>query len=181
MILQSEETNTEFELRVLGYQFPQNADDEWDSNWLLVNIRVSAPQGSWSVTDPCLLTWESHWLLNWLADVAVGECQEDMSFLESNILFQLTGRSEDALHLRIELKDELSQRGVMTEEADPPILLAVSVPRVRQAIAELYGELRLFPVRSTKFRPCRPYCDRRTTCLLCRCGDVPEDRADELR
>jgi hypothetical protein len=33
MILRSEKTQTEFELRLLGYQFPEILHDVYDSNW----------------------------------------------------------------------------------------------------------------------------------------------------
>src|SRR5438270_404583 len=58
---------TELELRIAGYQFPHEQFDPWDSNWLLVSIRVVAPQGTWEVVDPSLTTWEAHQVVHWLA------------------------------------------------------------------------------------------------------------------
>jgi hypothetical protein len=61
---------TLLELRLVGYQFPREAVDPWDSNSLLVSVRVVAPQGAWEVVDPCLTTWEAARVARWL--VAVG-------------------------------------------------------------------------------------------------------------
>lgn len=61
---------TELELRIVGYQFPDERFDPWDSNWLLVSIRVVAPQGTWEVVDPSLTTWEARQVVAWLAALA---------------------------------------------------------------------------------------------------------------
>jgi hypothetical protein len=61
---------TELELGIVGYQFPDERFDPWDSNSLLVAVRVIAPQGGWEVVDPCLTTWEARHLVGWLAALA---------------------------------------------------------------------------------------------------------------
>jgi hypothetical protein len=61
---------TELELAIAGYQFPAQEHDPWDSNALLVSVRVLAPEGSWEVVDPCLTTWEGAQLVRWLAALA---------------------------------------------------------------------------------------------------------------
>lgn len=66
VILKSNDGHTEFEFRVLRYQFPEIKHDEYDSNWLVANIHARTVTRAWSSTDPCMLTWEAHWLLNWL-------------------------------------------------------------------------------------------------------------------
>lgn len=57
---------SELELRIVGYQFPDERFDPWDSNWLLVSIRVVSPQGTWEVVDPSLTTWEAQQVARWL-------------------------------------------------------------------------------------------------------------------
>jgi hypothetical protein len=57
---------TELELHIVGYQFPDERFDPWDSNSLLVSIRVVAPQGTWEVVDPSLTTWEADQVVRWL-------------------------------------------------------------------------------------------------------------------
>ena len=49
VLLRGSEGN-ELELTIAGYQFPDEERDPWDSNWLLVSVRVLAPEGSWAVT-----------------------------------------------------------------------------------------------------------------------------------
>lgn len=64
---------TRLELRVVGYQFPGQAVDPWESNTLLVSVRVVAPQGAWEVVDPCLTTWEAARVVRWLAAIGRGD------------------------------------------------------------------------------------------------------------
>ena len=71
MRLRGREGN-ELALSIVGYQFPDQAVDPWDSNGLLVSVRVVSPQGTWEVVDPCLTTWETSRLASWLAAVAHG-------------------------------------------------------------------------------------------------------------
>ncbi|MGQ0743954.1 MAG: WapI family immunity protein [Acidimicrobiales bacterium] len=76
----------QLEMAVLGYQFPDEQTDPWDSNWLLVGVRVVSPAGSWEVVDPCLTTWEAASLVGWLVK-AVGHSDQagPMTFTEPNL------------------------------------------------------------------------------------------------
>ena len=169
MILKSATDETELELRVLGYQFPEIAHDEYDSNWLLVEIKARTPAGSWSSTDPCMLTWEAHWLLNWLADlVSEGQNDHEMSFLESNLLFSLAGKHDHTFDLRICVSGELRPPSDISAGGDEvEIRLQTSVSDLRECVSSLSKELRLFPVRAGGLRRCRPFFDPKTDCLLC--------------
>ncbi|MBA3267427.1 MAG: hypothetical protein H0T70_04105 [Acidimicrobiia bacterium] len=62
---------TELGLSLVGYQFPDEAVDPWNSNALLVAVRVVSPHGTWEVVDPCLTTWEAARLASWMTTVAV--------------------------------------------------------------------------------------------------------------
>jgi len=81
MLLRGSEGN-ELELTVVGYQFPAEERDPWESNGLLVSVRVLAPEGSWEVVDPCLTTWEAKALVSWLVHAAAGA---PVAFNEPNV------------------------------------------------------------------------------------------------
>lgn len=173
MILSNEERQTEFELRVLGYQFPEVESCEYDANWLMIQVNVRTLSGSWSATDPCMLTWETHWLLNWLADLESNrENSPEISFLESNLMFRVEGKSEQAFDLRICVSGELGPRYDISEDMTPiEIPLHISVSDLRQCVLSLSRELGLFPVRAGRKRRCRPYSDPENDCLLCGCSE----------
>ena len=63
-----------FELKILGYQYTgaiKSAYDEYDANWLSIQINVKTPKGSWNATDPCLLTDEVKALAEWLMKIYI--------------------------------------------------------------------------------------------------------------
>ena len=64
---------SELRLDVVGYQFPHIEADPWESNSLLMAVRVVSSHGTWEVVDPCLTTWEATHLVRWLAALAVGD------------------------------------------------------------------------------------------------------------
>ena len=169
MVLTSAETRTEFEFRVVGYQFPDIENEDYDANWLLVNIGVRSPAGSLTKTDPCLLTWEGHWFANWLADLVSGQDADDtLSFLDSNIFFTVVARDEHKVRLVVELGDELRPPDAKPQDGLFAISLDISLENLRLAAADWCWEMRLFPMRVEKNRPCRPYADKRTSCAVCR-------------
>ena len=98
MFLRGREGN-ELELVVVGYQFPAEERDPWDSNALLVSVRVLAAEGSWEVVDPCLTTWEAEGLVSWLVHAAGGDPR---TFGEPNVL--ISARSVAGAPRRVQLR-----------------------------------------------------------------------------
>jgi hypothetical protein len=46
------------ELHIVGYQFPDTAGEQWDSNWLNITITATVDHRSWTSHDPSLLTMD---------------------------------------------------------------------------------------------------------------------------
>ncbi|MBE0698114.1 MAG: hypothetical protein IH586_14430 [Anaerolineaceae bacterium] len=91
-----------FHLELLGYKYADAEGEPYDANWLLVRVDAVGPQGAWSVTDPCLLTYEATSLVEWLA--AVGSdamAAPAISFLEPGLLFRQVEREGGEKFLRI--------------------------------------------------------------------------------
>jgi hypothetical protein len=106
------------DLRPVRYQFATVQGDSYDDNWLIIDGTVVTPEGSWSFTDPCLLTGEAREVAAWLRAVAAGtvtvtepdtegELSPDTWFTEPVIAFSLADRSEGGtavirVHLSLE-------------------------------------------------------------------------------
>jgi len=67
-MLLSSENGDRFALDVVGYQFP-DIDGGVDGNWLNIRIDVTIPQGSWSATEPALLTEDVLGLAGWFEEL----------------------------------------------------------------------------------------------------------------
>jgi hypothetical protein len=91
-----------FHLELLGYKYPDAEGEPYDANWLLVRVDAVGPQGAWSVTDPCLLTYEATRLADWFTALANGErAAPALSFLEPGLLFRQIEREGAEKFLRI--------------------------------------------------------------------------------
>ena len=75
-------------LTILGYEFPDIIDVQYDSNWLVVGLDVQSAAGRWTTTDACLLTYEAHRLADWLEGVASGAVTNGCGFMEPCLRFE---------------------------------------------------------------------------------------------
>ncbi|MEU5164580.1 hypothetical protein AB0G74_33850 [Streptomyces sp. NPDC020875] len=106
------------DLRPVRYQFGTVRGDSYDDNWLVIDGTVMTPDGSWSFTDPCLLTHEARQVSTWLRAVAAGtvavtepdgegELSPDTRFIEPVVAFSLADRSEGGTAvIRVHLSSE---------------------------------------------------------------------------
>jgi hypothetical protein len=125
-----------------------------------------------------MLTWESHWLLNWLADLVYGaESEADMSFMESNLEFVLDGRHNGTIGLRICFREKLRPPAPTSGDDDFEIHLELLPSDIRDAVKVFRHDLQPFPIRAGASWRCRPQNDRRTSCVLCTPDDLNENSA----
>ncbi len=151
MLLRGREGN-ELELAIVGYQFPDEERDPWDSNWLLVAVRVLAPEGSWEVVDPCLTTSEAKRLVSWLIHAAAHDpAAMPMTFTEPNLTVIARGRTSAPLrvHVRACLALELRPPWARTAAASNDLCVDLDVERgeLARAAASLLGDVVKFPQR----------------------------------
>jgi hypothetical protein len=151
MLLRGSEGN-ELELALVGYQFPDEERDPWDSNWLLVSVRVLATQGSWEVVDPCLTTWEAKHLVSWLVHAAAREPSEvPMTFTEPNLTVTARSRTGAPLRVRVRACFALELRPPWSRTASGSGDLCVDLDGDRgdlaRAAASLLADVVRFPQR----------------------------------
>jgi hypothetical protein len=151
MLLVGREGN-ELELGIVGYQFPHVDRDPWDSNWLVVAIRVVSGDGSWEVLDPCLTTWEAKHLVAWLVQAAAREpAAVPMAFTEPNLTFtaKATPRSATQVQLRACFQLELRPPWARMAAGSDHLCVDLEVERadLARAAASLLADLVRFPQR----------------------------------
>lgn len=151
MLLRGREGN-ELELRVVGYQFPDEERDPWDSNWLLVSVRVVAPEGTWDVVDPCLTTWEAKRLVSWLVLAATRDpASLPMTFTEPNLTVTARSRTSAPLRVHVRASFALELRPPWSHTAAGSSNLSVDLdvdrPDLARAAASLLADLVAYPQR----------------------------------
>ena len=141
--------NTEFEMKVVGYQFPHLEHEQYDSDWLNIKIRVKLPQGSWTAIDPSLLTRELVSLTEWLESIADGKrVDSEESFIEPNLRFELL--EEEPKRLRVYFELESRPSWAPFDGAGMDDLWAefeINAEELREAAASLGEDLKQFPTR----------------------------------
>jgi hypothetical protein len=142
---------SELELDLVGYQFPDNHADPWDSNSLLVAVRVVSKLGAWEAVDPCLTTWEATHLARWLGAVAAGDAIAIHSaYNEPNVRAAVTGVSPDRARLRTCFELESRPPWLPGPAAGRDTLCVdLDLPRraLRDAAVDLARQLQRFPQR----------------------------------
>src|SRR5438105_15344249 len=77
-------------LWVSGYQFPESANDEYESNWLNITTRLDGFGQSWTSTNPCLTTWELKSLAHWFRSISSAPSEpSEITFIKPTLVFQL--------------------------------------------------------------------------------------------
>jgi len=144
---------SELELDVLGYQFPNVEADPWDSNSLLVALRVVSAQGTWEAVDPCLTTWEAARLCRWLALLSAGDASAvRQAFNEPNVRVSVNGLAPDFSRARVHACFELETRPPWLPgpaAGRDTLCVDLDLPRaeLREAAVDLARQLRRFPLR----------------------------------
>jgi hypothetical protein len=141
--------DTRFELRVVDYQFPDDATSDYDSNWLLIEGSVRHPRGDWQFRDPCLLTYEVAQLADWLEAVATGaESESWCGFIERNLRFQVVCEGAGRV-LRVSFAIEALPRWAKPGE-DVSVEFPVTGLNLASAVVSLREQLRKFPQRTER-------------------------------
>jgi hypothetical protein len=140
-----------FELRILGYEFPEIEDDKYDSNWLIIEVEVNHPKGSWIARDASLLTYEVDRLGRWLENIANNQQVNPLqSFMEPNLEFIFISPESPSKVLRIYFELELRPSwapytGIMQ---DLWVEFQVSKLDLQQAALSLWEQLSKYPQRA---------------------------------
>lgn len=60
------------EMRIAGYKHAAGATNDFDANWVVVEVAARDGETEWTASGPAFLTWEVLELIGWLRDVSGG-------------------------------------------------------------------------------------------------------------
>lgn len=136
-------------MSLVGYQFPELEDVEYDSNWLNVKIAVNDQGDKWSTIDPALLTYEVQDLIDWLRAVSARKYDNrELVFMEPCLSFRLSPPEGDPEKLVIELSHEFRPSWA-SEDPDEEYEIEFSLTSIDliSAAQSLEDQLRRYPQR----------------------------------
>jgi len=137
------------EFKITNYQFPDNQEGDWDSNWLNIYLKVDSNFGKWQTIDPSLTTWEVQEIIDWFDQLSSDKQPEYrlMTFIEPNLSFELLNEPTENNKL-IRMKFDLECRPKSATD-DKEYFVDISADR-DELIAikkELKDELNKYPER----------------------------------
>lgn len=175
------EARLELSLSVVGYQFPHLATEQYDSDWLNIQLELRCGDLHWQRIDPALLTYEIERLCRWLDEAArnaalFGDWQmpnsplwTEENFIEPNLAFRLesNGESEHPFKLRVYLaaeflppfKAQLPHFTLDDTEEVSQVWLDFRASRgdLERLSQELRSGLQKFPIRAGRPESTRPH------------------------
>lgn len=141
-----------FHLQIAGYEFPETQSG-YDANWLLIRITATLLEGTWTVTDPSLLTYEVAELVSWLESFAANTHSETaLGFTEPNLSFRGGERADGTRILRVSFAAECRPPWARTgspDARDPFVEFALNEIDLHVAAESLRSQLALYPQRGS--------------------------------
>lgn len=108
MILKSLDSSDLLELSIKRFEYPYSSTlDKMDLEWVVVDMKASKADRSWTSTDATLTYREAGWLAFWLDKLAKNQQADGViEFTEPNLSFELVERSADHSIVRIYFEGE---------------------------------------------------------------------------
>ena len=139
------------ELKIRKYWFPgegsRTSGNDWDANWLVVDLKARDGERRWSAADTAFLTWEIRGLFEWLRALADGASGVLQAFqgTEPNLSFEAEGKGEST-RLRALFEQEFRPPGVEIG-GQAVIEFTPGAEALRRFADELEEMLGTFPIR----------------------------------
>ena len=147
----TDSSDSSFELKIAAYQYPNIHNDYYDSNWLMIQVDVKHPQGSWRASDPCLLTFEVEQLAQWLEEVKSNSNKiSHCSFIEPCLEFRIVENNKGTNVLRVYFELKTRPPWAYARAAgqeDLWVEFALGEIDLFKAIQELRAQLQQYPQR----------------------------------
>jgi len=141
--------NQTVEFRIKNYQFPEISDCEYDSNWLLVYLKVKSDCGNWETVDPSLLARDLKDIIEWFEQLSndIETNSDILTFMEPNLEFRLTKKNADKKQIRITFDLEYSHPNTKSDEKFY-VDFELNNAELKQIASELKKEAKLYPERA---------------------------------
>jgi hypothetical protein len=138
------------ELKILGYQFPEILNDEWDSNWLIIFINAKSKDTLWNATDPSITTFEFKKLISWFENISNNNIEKFkiIDFTEPNLTFELLNNfNAEIKEIKIKFKLELNPKPYTNFDEEYSIKFRANNEIIKKYTEELKIELEKYPER----------------------------------
>lgn len=143
--------NQSIEFKITNYQFPEITDCGYDSNWLMVFVKVKSNFGDWEATDPSLLVSDLKEIIEWFEKLSNNNQidSDSLWFMEPNLEFQLIKNQSDLKTVRITFDMELRPKNPDNSKKYF-VDCEMDNEELKRVVKELTKQLESFPERATE-------------------------------
>ena len=143
--------NQTVEFRITNYQFPKITNCEYDSNWLLVYLKVKSDCGNWQTIDPSLLVRDLKDIIEWFEKLSndIETDSDSLVFMEPNLEFELIKNQSDLKTVRIKFDLESRPQNA-DDEKEYFVDCELNNAELKEIVSELKKELEKYPERALK-------------------------------
>lgn len=136
------------EFKITNYEFPENTTCQYDSNWLLIHLKINSNFGKWETIDPSLLTEEVKVIIEWFGNLSndIKPDSNSLSFIESNITFEFKDFNENYKIIKIIFADESRPKN-SSYEKEHYVECKFNNEELKKISKDLKNELNPFPTR----------------------------------
>jgi len=138
--------NQTVEFKITNYEFPENTTCQYDSNWLLIFLKVNSHCGKWQTIDPALLTDEVKTIIEWFDNLSKNIKTKSLNFIEPNIEFELTEYNNDLKKIKI-IFDLESRPKNADDKKEYYVECKLNNLELKEIAENLRNELNPFPTR----------------------------------
>ncbi|SDT28574.1 hypothetical protein SAMN05192545_3262 [Maribacter dokdonensis] len=140
--------NQTVEFRITNYQFPEITNCEYDSNWLLVYLKVKSDYGNWETIDPSLLVRDLKEIIEWFEKLSydIETNSDSLMFMEPNLKFELIKNQSDLKTVRL-IFDLESRPQNANDNKEYYVDCIMDNAELKKVAKELTKELESFPER----------------------------------
>lgn len=137
------------EFRITNYEFPKITNCYYDSNWLLISLKVKSDCGNWQTTDPSLFTRDVADIIDWFNKLSKNEKVEfeTLDFMEPNLEFELIKNETDLKIVRMKFDLESRPQNA-NDEKDYFVDCEMNNIELNRVADELRKELEPYPERA---------------------------------
>ena len=132
--------------KIIGYEFPEITKG-FDSNWLLLQIKVEGNGSSFSEKDPSLQTSELKQMTLWMMKMLLGKLKkgDKWSPLENTFTFEFEGKIGSFYKFKLHLSQIFS-----FQKDHNSLEFMIDDKELSKQIKSLLQYQRLFPIRDPK-------------------------------
>lgn len=136
-------------LEPLRWEFSTGTNNDYDANWVVTRLKVTAPTQHWTAEAPAFLSWELQELAGWMRQVADApeDADEYWSCMELNLSLFVEGKKDPRI-LRVVFELEYRPAG-MSRDVDGEFWIDFQCrpEALMQFAGDLDRDLSEFPVR----------------------------------